>query len=223
MAHLPNKTLYFIRHGETLYNRRWRHQHAQVPLSERGRAQAAALARRFAREGGDEAIDVILASDTKRTEETAVPIAAAARCPIRYTPVLQEFHRASSVVDRSYFHPRSLYSVGMSVLKARDPRWSFEDAETPAQLMARAGRALTEILNRPEERIAVVSHRVMIMAMLDEMQASCDITIEKFLTDLLRSNLFANTAVTKVSWEDGDDITDRVTIHYHNDTRHMDR
>ncbi|NBD73962.1 hypothetical protein GVX82_02885 [Patescibacteria group bacterium] len=49
MAHLPNKTLYFIRHGETLYNRRWRHQHAQVPLSERGRAQAAALARRFAR------------------------------------------------------------------------------------------------------------------------------------------------------------------------------
>ncbi len=218
LGHLPNKTLYFVRHGETLYNRRWRHQHAQVPLSPKGRAQAEAVAQRFVSE---EPVDIVIASDTRRTQETAEPIAKAAGCSIHYTPLLQELHRASSVVDRSYLHPKSLYSVGMSVLKARDPLWSFEDAETPAQLMARAGKALTEILHRSEKRVAVVSHRLMITAMLHELSESCDVTMSQFMLDLFRSNAFANTGVTKVEWSDGDNVADIVTVVYHNDTRHL--
>jgi probable phosphoglycerate mutase len=62
-----------LRHGETVWNRAGRLQGWQdSPLSDAGRAQAAALAARVA----DERVDLLVASDLGRTRETAAPIAA---------------------------------------------------------------------------------------------------------------------------------------------------
>jgi probable phosphoglycerate mutase len=62
-----------LRHGETLWNRAGRLQGWQdSPLSDAGRAQAAALAARLA----DERVDVLIASDLGRTRDTAAPVAA---------------------------------------------------------------------------------------------------------------------------------------------------
>src|SRR5262249_59998055 len=61
------------RHGETDWNRARRWQgHADRPLTERGRAQAVALAERLA----DIALDAIYASDLRRARETADFVAA---------------------------------------------------------------------------------------------------------------------------------------------------
>ncbi len=62
-----------LRHGETVWNRAGRLQGWQdSPLSDAGRAQAAALAARLA----DERVDLLVTSDLGRTRATAAPIAA---------------------------------------------------------------------------------------------------------------------------------------------------
>ena len=78
--------LLLIRHGETALNVARVLQPAATPLSERGIAQAEALARRLA------TMDVraILSSDLPRALRTAEAIAATTGASIETTPLLQE-------------------------------------------------------------------------------------------------------------------------------------
>jgi 2,3-bisphosphoglycerate-dependent phosphoglycerate mutase len=60
--------LLLVRHGETDWNAEGRWQgHANVPLNDRGRTQAAALAEELAAEGR---VDVVYSSDLARARET---------------------------------------------------------------------------------------------------------------------------------------------------------
>ena len=79
-------SLLLIRHGETALNVARVLQPADTPLSERGIAQASALAARLA--GMD--VRAILSSDLPRALRTAQAIAAATGAPIETTPLLQE-------------------------------------------------------------------------------------------------------------------------------------
>lgn len=78
--------VYLIRHGETAYNARRVLQTPEVPLSERGVAQARRLADRLASAG----IRRILASDLTRAVMTARAIADATGAVLETDPVLQE-------------------------------------------------------------------------------------------------------------------------------------
>jgi len=98
-------SIVLIRHGETPLNAARVIQPADTPLSERGRAQAEAVARRLAARPGGEAqgrgnvrepgaIPVgpaaILTSDLPRAFETATAIAAATGLDLRATALLHE-------------------------------------------------------------------------------------------------------------------------------------
>lgn len=71
---MQETTLYFVRHGETEYNRRRIMQGRKInsSLNKTGREQAEALARRFS----DISLDAIYTSALNRTIETAAPISA---------------------------------------------------------------------------------------------------------------------------------------------------
>lgn len=191
------KTIYFIRHGETLYNRRWIHQHALVPLSDKGKQQAKKVARRFKHRD----IDIIIASDTKRTQETAEEIKKTTKVDIEYEPVLREYRRASSVTGSSYFTPKSLLSVGLTLLHANDPDYRYEDAESVSIFQQRCRDGLQMILDREEEHIIVVSHRVYISGMLIALENDCKATTKHFMRLLLGSQHMHNTGVTKLVWK----------------------
>lgn len=79
-------TLLLIRHGETALNVARRLQPPDTPLSARGLAQAAALARRLARTG----LAGIVSSDLARARMTAAAVAGACALPLEVTPLLQE-------------------------------------------------------------------------------------------------------------------------------------
>ncbi len=79
--------LVLVRHGETIWNEEQRLQGAtDVPLSERGRAQAARLAGRLAAEP----FVAIYSSDLLRASETAAILAAAHDLPVQHDPRLRE-------------------------------------------------------------------------------------------------------------------------------------
>jgi broad specificity phosphatase PhoE len=76
-----------VRHGETALNAARVLQPADTPLSARGQAQAAAVARRLAARGD---VAAVLSSDLPRAWATAQAIAAAAAAPLQSTALLQE-------------------------------------------------------------------------------------------------------------------------------------
>jgi len=78
--------IFLIRHGETEANASRIMQTPEVPLSERGLAQAERLAARLA----DAGVTRILASDLSRAERTARALAGATGAPVELDPLLQE-------------------------------------------------------------------------------------------------------------------------------------
>lgn len=89
-------TLLLIRHGVTDWNqaRRWQ-GHADIPLNETGRQQAAALAKRLA----TWPLDAVISSDLRRCAQTAVTLAA----PHDLQPVLDPIWRERDVGDFAGF------------------------------------------------------------------------------------------------------------------------
>ena len=78
--------IHLVRHGETPLNAARVLQHPDTPLSERGLAQAARVAKRLA----DAGIATILTSDYARALATAEAIRAATGAPMEVEPLLRE-------------------------------------------------------------------------------------------------------------------------------------
>jgi probable phosphoglycerate mutase len=126
-------SIVLIRHGETPLNAARVIQPADTPLSERGRAQAEAVARRLAARAGPAAI---LSSDLLRAFETATAIAAATGLDLRATELLQE-RNFGALRGRAYD------DLGFDPLATTD---APPGGESVAEFEARVARAFGEIL-----------------------------------------------------------------------------
>jgi broad specificity phosphatase PhoE len=146
-------TILLARHGETDWNRENRFQgHADPPLNDTGRAQAAALAKALA----DESLDAVYSSPLRRAFETA-EIAAA---PHGLEPVPVDALREVDV--------GSWEGLTRAEIEQRYPeqfaRWldygqGWNDGETYEEMGLRVIAALFELADGHEgERILAVSH-----------------------------------------------------------------
>lgn len=142
-----------LRHGESVGNAesRWQGQ-ADFPLTEKGRAQARALARRWKDEGV--VFDLIVSSPLLRAKETAGILAAELNLPLELDELWMER-------DNGEF-------AGLTPAEAREkfPQPVFYtpydfvggDGEGDWELYLRAGQALHSLITRPPARYLVVSH-----------------------------------------------------------------
>ena len=152
-------TIYLMRHGETEWNRSGRWQgHADVPLSDGGRLQAAALAERLVRERRH--FDQIYASDLSRAMQTAEIVAGALGLRVQPFAALREINVGGwSGLTRA--------EIMVQFPGAFDTTHHAPDAETPDLFAVRVGGALQELAERhPGETLALVTHGGTIRAML---------------------------------------------------------
>jgi probable phosphoglycerate mutase len=133
--------LLLVRHGETDWNaeRRWQ-GHADVPLNERGRDQARALAEELA---AGERIDVVYSSDLARARETAEIAADRLGLELVLEPDLREIDVGSR--------------QGRTWMEIDDgPKWDGEPIESHAGriigVLVRVARA------HENARVLVVTH-----------------------------------------------------------------
>ena len=146
-------TILLARHGETDWNaaRRWQ-GHTDRPLTDRGRAQAAALAERL---DGTE-LEAVYSSDLTRARETAAAVAERQGAELRMLPELRE-------VDVG-----SWAGLTKAEAEARFPeafaRWKdgyvgWEDGETYEAMTERVTHAVLRIAaDHPDQPVLVVSH-----------------------------------------------------------------
>jgi broad specificity phosphatase PhoE len=146
-------TLLLARHGETDWNhaRRWQ-GHADRPLTELGREQAAALAERL----GDIALDAVYSSDLRRAVETAAVVAEAQGLEVVELPELREVSVGSwEGLTRDEAEAR--FPEGFERWLAGGTGW--EDGETYEQMSARVVGAIERIAaEREGGRALIVSH-----------------------------------------------------------------
>src|SRR3989344_5020396 len=93
---MGTKLIYFVRHGETENNAKNIKQGPEGPLSEKGRAQALATAKRFPKHKGSP--QVIISSPYERTKETAEIIARELNMKIEYSDLLVERRNPTEII-----------------------------------------------------------------------------------------------------------------------------
>jgi broad specificity phosphatase PhoE len=142
----------FLRHGESIGNAqaRWQGQ-SDYALTERGRAQARALAERWKSEGLK--FNLIIASPLSRAKETAEIIASALDAKLEFDPILLERHIGEMeglTAEEVRKRPQPPY------VTPYDPIGG--EGEGDWALFLRAGQALHRLLRRPAGSYLIVSH-----------------------------------------------------------------
>ena len=163
---MPEEPVYritLVHHCESVGNAEARVQgHVDYPLSERGRAQADALARRWKNE--TIAFDHVISSPLSRARDTARIIAA----PLGFVdpesdPLWIEQDKGTRAGTRFDDLPDGNRHPGLSAPDATIVGASGEGGEA---LYLRGRKALQSILDRPPARYLVVSHRAILNMVL---------------------------------------------------------
>jgi broad specificity phosphatase PhoE len=154
---MDGKPKYFhitlLRHGESIGNAesRWQGQ-VDYPLTDRGRAQARALAERWKRE--KVRFDFVISSPLSRARETAEIIASELGLMVEFEPLWLERDNGDFAgltpqeVRNNFSHP--------DFTTPYDPVGT--DGEGDWELFLRAGQALHDLLKREPARYLIVSH-----------------------------------------------------------------
>jgi broad specificity phosphatase PhoE len=156
------RTLLLVRHGETAWNREGRFQgHADIPLSELGRAQARALRARLEAAHVhlfDDAHTAVLTSDLLRAHQTAEIAFGGNGRTLHVRRELREFcYGVFEGLTRREIDER--FPGTMSRWLAGDRAFALEGGESRAQVHARAHGAITAFLAEvPHRHVVVVAH-----------------------------------------------------------------
>jgi len=152
-----------VRHGETEWNAEGRIQGylADSPLTEIGRAQAQAVARRIA----GESVDALYSSDAGRTRQTVAPIAEATRLPVVLDDRLRE--RNYGVFEgRTYAEVERDFPQAFERFGKHDPHFAAEGGESALQFRDRVIEALERLARQAQRgRAVVVTHGGVLGAM----------------------------------------------------------
>lgn len=169
------KKVYFVRHGEAAGNSGGFTQVATTPLTEKGHEQAATVAGRFS----SLPIEVVCASHMDRAQDTAGYIARATGLTVETLEHFHEFTKPTSVQGST--HDSEIYKQYQAAENAHytDPEWRFEDGENFTDILARVSAGITELEQRPESHIVVVTHgrllRFITSYLLHKKQLTADI------------------------------------------------
>lgn len=168
---MQKTTLYFVRHGETEYNRRRIMQGRRInsSLNDKGRRQADALAHRLS----EVSLDAIYTSSLNRTIETAAPTSAhRSDAAVRSLPDLDEM---SWGVFEGMPSSGELEEM-LDEMHARWDRGEFdyrvEEGESILDVQKRGVAAVEQIVNdHAGETVLIVTHgrflRVLLSTILD--------------------------------------------------------
>jgi len=192
------KTIYFVRHGQSKDNIAPVFQAQDSPLSEAGRGQAKRIAERVKKLS----FETLISSPLPRSKETVEAIAKATGKTVEYSNLFVERIKPTSISGKSYDDKeanrlwkeweKSLYTSGMRA----------EDGENFDDLIERADRALDFLKNRPEEELVVVTHGFFLRTIIIRVLLGKSLTEENFKNFKSRA-IMENTGLSAIKYTKG--------------------
>jgi probable phosphoglycerate mutase len=172
------KLIYFVRHGETQSNALGVRQGPEGPLTEKGRAQALATAKRFPKHKG--APQVIIASPYERTRETASIIGKELGMSVEYNDLLKERRNPSEIVGHAGTEKEVREIVDRIDKSFHEDNLRFSDEENFIDLKNRARELLDYIKTRGEQRIMMVTHGIFLKMIVSYILLEEELTASKY-------------------------------------------
>jgi len=151
MTKSPPYYVTFLRHGESVGNQENRFQgQADFPLTDKGRAQARAIAEHWQSEGTT--FHCCISSPLLRAKETAEIVSTMLNSPLETDPLWMEMNNGRMEGMRDD-------EIGWDTQKFMTPYTRIgETGESRLEVFLRAGRGIQSILDRKPGRYLVVSH-----------------------------------------------------------------
>ena len=202
-----------VRHGETAWNRERRMQgHTDTPLSEIGRAQAAALGLRM--KGAP--FDALYSSDLTRAWDTAAAVAAHTGHEIRKDRMLRE--RTFGIFEGlTYEEMSQRYPEAHAKFLSRDPDYAVPGGESAREFYDRSLNCLSGIACRhPDATVMVVTHG-MVLDTLYRAATGLAIHIRReapLLNASLNTFRHNSGAWAMISWGDVEHLAEVGVTHY---------
>ena len=153
---MTTKIIYFVRHGETENNAKGIKQGTEGPLTEKGRAQALATAKRFPKHKG--CPQIIISSPYERTKETAAIIGQELHLKVKYSDLLVERRNPSKVIGRWKGEPEIKSIMDQMDRSYHSDDLRISDEENFNDIKKRAKKLLSYIKWRRQSRIIMVTH-----------------------------------------------------------------
>lgn len=185
-------TVLLVRHGETAWNREGRIQGwSPTPLTERGHEQACGVAAHLA---ADHDVDRVVASDLRRTRETARPVVRETGAPVSFDRGWRErsFGVFEGVLAENFFEDHPEYGVFETGYHAATE--TPENGESIVEARERALDAWERLVADlgGDETVAVVTHGGPVMTIVGQLRG-LDVVTQ------IREVRIENCSVTEVA------------------------
>lgn len=190
---MSQKIIYFVRHGESVLNAQSIRQGPDGPLSEKGRGQVLATAKKFLLE--KERPQVIVASPFERTKETASIIAKELNMPVEYSDLLVERKNPSEIIGHSGKEETVQQIVARIDQSYHNDSLRFSDEENFVVLRDRAKKLLEYIAGRKENRLVMVTHGIFLKMVVCYVLLGEELTASEY-NNLSHLNPMSNAGVT---------------------------
>jgi broad specificity phosphatase PhoE len=210
------KTVYFVRHGQSQDNAAPVFQSPDSALSELGRRQAGRVAERLCKLS----FEALIASPFRRSSETAEIIAKVTGMEVEYSELFVERIKPTCINGKPYDDEaanavwrkwdETLYTPGMRV----------SDGENFDDLVRRADGALTFLGNRAERSLVVVTHGYFLRTILARIVLGEMISGEIFRRFQHRASM-ENTGLTVVRHQGGFEEEPGWRVWVYNDHAHL--
>jgi len=192
------KTVYFVRHGQSEDNVAPVFQSPNSPLNEKGKKQAESISDRVSKLS----FDALIASPFERAKQTAEAIAKATEKQPEYSELFVERVKPTYINGKPYTDEKantlwrewekSLYTPGLRA----------EDGENFDDLVARADKALTFLQNRNEQSLVVVTHGYFLRTIVARVLLGNLLSGEAF-RNIQRTAAMENTGLTVLQYREG--------------------
>jgi len=167
MKRVPDKVIYFIRHGQSEGNKKGLLQSENDPLTELGKKQIALVAQRAPSLNAE----VILSSTMPRALETAKAIAETTGLQIEEKKTLEEFRVPSMLEGLAIDSPESRAFHIELYENIHNKDWHYADEENYFDCHERAAEVVEDLKNREEKTVLVVTHGAFIRFILSTMMS----------------------------------------------------
>jgi probable phosphoglycerate mutase len=198
-----------VRHGETDWNVDTRIQgQIDIGLNDKGRWQAQRVAQALA----DDALDAVYSSDLSRAYATAQAIAAAqaGKALAVHTHIGLRERGFGKFEGHTYAAIEEQWPEESRLWRIRDPHFAPDGGESPVQVMARVGQAVSDIAaHHLGQQVVLVAHGG-VMDMLYRLATQQSVSAP-------RTWELGNTAINRLLW-----TPDALTLVGWSDTRHLD-
>jgi broad specificity phosphatase PhoE len=192
------KHVYFIRHGQTIANRKSIHQGPDEPLSLDGRRQAERVG--LFMKGRD--IDTLVCSTYVRARETAELIGKELGLPYTIHESVREFGRPKYLYNKGHYTLSSLVYIWRLFVHRDDPLWDDHGAENMFSVRNRVLDAKAMVASLEGERIVVVSHAIFMDMFIELACREKKLTLMQFVGSLLNIKKTPNTGILHTFYDE---------------------